>query len=443
LASGEFIMQCNQRPIALTAVLAVVAMIALGARVARAGEGDKVIYNFNLKAGFSPGPGLIIDAEGHLYSTTAGYIQTSPCNSTNPRCGTVFELSLGPDGRWMEKNLHNFGGDDGATPNGGPIFDSAGNLYGATQYGGPGSCSNGYVTVGCGVVFELRRSPDAVWIEKVLHVLTGPDGLYPSGALTFDAAGNLYGAAASGGSGTCPGYNGNPSGCGVIFELTPTSSGAWTEHILHSFADDGTDGTYPNGGLIFDSAGSIFGTTHEGGAYDQGTVFEMMPNGSGRWVEKVLYSFGATGSDGTEPSAGLVFDTAGNLYGGTSSGGVSNSGTVFELKHTVDGTWREALLHQFGGIGYGGGPFASLVFDSSGNLYGTTVYGGYSDYGMAFELSPTELGDWQLNVLFNFTGYAYKGEYPGSLVFDASGNIYCPTEGGGSQGMGTVVEIRR
>lgn len=429
-----------KRPIALTAVLAVVAMITLGAKVARAGEGDKVIYNFNLKAGFFPGPGLIIDAEGHLYGTTVGEIQTSPCNNTNPKCGTVFELSLGPDGRWMEKNLHNFGGNDGATPNGGPIFDSTGNLYGATQYGGPGSCSNGYVTVGCGVVFELRRSPDAVWVEKLLHVFTGPDGLYPSGALTFDAAGNLYGAAVSGGSGTCPGYNGNPSGCGVIFELTPTISGAWTEHILHSFSADGTDGTDPNGGLTFDSVGNIFGTTYQGGAYDKGTVYEMMPDGSGHWAEKILYSFGSTSTDGANPSTGLVLDTAGNLYGGTAAGGEDDTGTVFKLEHAEDGRWGQIPLHQFG-PSYGGGP-VSLIFGGNGNLYGTNSGGGHFGYGMAFELSPTEGGDWPISVLFNFTGYAYNGEYPGSLVFAPSGNIYCPTGGGGSQGYGTVFEIQ-
>jgi uncharacterized repeat protein (TIGR03803 family) len=435
-------MRIKQHSIGRTAVLAIFATvlsITLAPTAALAGEGDKVIYNFNLKAGFEPGPGLIIDAEGHLYSTTAGYIQTSPCDSTNPKCGTVFELSRGADGKWMEKNLHNFGGDDGATPYGGPISDSAGNLYGATQHGGPGLCY-GYIRVGCGVVYELKRSPDAVWTEKVLHVFTGPDGVFPSGALTFDAAGNLYGAAGSGGSGTCPSYNGDPMGCGVIFELTPTGSGAWTEHVLYSFDNNGADGTYPNGGLIFDAAGNIFGTTYEGGAYDKGTVFEMTRDG--RWTERILYSFGATSTDGTNPYAGLVLDSAGNLYGDTASGGVNDAGTVFELKHAEDGTWGEALLHQFGGVPHGGGPAVSLIFDGSGNLYGTDSGGGDFGYGSAFELSPTESGVWQINVLFNFTGYAYNGEYPGSLVFDSSGNIYCPTSGGGSQGFGAVVEIR-
>jgi uncharacterized repeat protein (TIGR03803 family) len=139
---------------------------------------------------------------------------------------------------------------------------------------------------------------------------------------------------------------------------------------------------------------------------------------------------------------GLTFDTAGNLYGGTLSGGVSDAGTVFELRHTTEGTWREELLHQFGGISFDCGPFASLVFDSSGDLYGTTVCSGHSSSGMAFELSPTERGVWQLNDLFNFSGYAYNGEYPGSLVFDSSGHIFCPTGSGGSQGMGAVVELR-
>jgi uncharacterized repeat protein (TIGR03803 family) len=263
--------------------------------------------------------------------------------------------------------------------------------------------------------------------------------LYPSGALTFDAAGNLYGAALSGGSGACPGYNGNPSGCGVIFELTPTSSGPWTEHILHSFTADGTDGIDPNGGLTFDSAGNIFGTTSQGGANDKGTVFEMMPDAGGRWAEKILYNFGATSMDGTSPSTALAFDTAGNLYGGTAAGGADDTGTVFELEHAENGTWREVPLHQFG-PSYGGGP-VSLIFDGNGNLYGTNSGGGHFGYGMAFELSPSQGRDWQITVLFNFTGFDYNGEYPGSLVFDASGNIYCPTGGGGTQGYGTVFEI--
>ena len=160
------------------------------------------------------------------------------------------------------------------------------------------------------------------WNEKVLHNFgSGADGNYPPAGLIRDAAGNLYGTTLYGGA-----HN-----YGTVFELSASAGGGWTETVLHSFNNDGTDGWYPQAGLIFDAAGNLYGTTARGGAYTYyGTVFELSPNGSGGWTETVLHSFG-NGADGVFPFAGLTFDAAGDLYGTTYLGGTYDEGTVFEL----------------------------------------------------------------------------------------------------------------
>jgi uncharacterized repeat protein (TIGR03803 family) len=428
----------SKTPRALFSIAAILLMLATAATTASAGDPEKVIYSFNNRNGFAPS-GLVLDTAGNLYGTTSGEILTSPCTGTNPRCGTVFELSHRPDGSWTEKNLVNFDGDSGSTPLAGLVFDSAGNLYGTTEYGGPGPCY-GYIRLGCGVVFELIPSAGGVWTEKVLYIFTGPNGAYPSSALTLDATGNLYGSTYLGGGGTCMWRLGIPTGCGIIFELTPTSRGFWTEHVLHTFANDGADGIGSYGSVNFDNSGNIYGTTSLGGAYNQGTVFELTADESG-WNEQVLFSFGATSADGSEPAAGLVIDSAGNLYGDTLGGGVNNAGTVFELKQAEDGTWKEALLYQFGQRFPGGNPSAGLVLSNGGNLYGTAPYAGIYGDGIAFELSRAQGEDWQMNVLHDFL-YDDDGRYPNGVVFDTSGNIYCPTLEGGQRDLGTVVEMR-
>jgi uncharacterized repeat protein (TIGR03803 family) len=412
--------------------------LSIAAATALAGESERVIYSFGDRVGFAPS-GLVIDAAGNLYGTTSAEVLVSPCTGTNPRCGTVFELSRGPDGGWVESDLLSFDGNDGSTPYGSLTIDSAGNLYGTTQYGGPGPCW-GYIRLGCGVVFELTPSSAGGWTEKVLYIFVGSNGAYPVGSLTLDAAGNIYGAASGGGSGTCTSRIGVPSGCGLIFELTPTISGFWTEHVLHNFANDGVDGIEPYSGVTFDSLGNLYGTTFNGGTYDQGTVFEMLPNGSG-WNEEVLYSFGATSGDGMQPDASLLFDADGNLYGETFDGGIQNAGTIFELRRRSGGSWSEALLYQFGRRFGLGNPGGGLEFGSDGNLYGTDAYADPYGTGIAFELSPISGGDWQLNVLHEFLSYPGDGLYPNSLVLDPFGKIYCSTNGGGSHDFGAIVEI--
>jgi uncharacterized repeat protein (TIGR03803 family) len=344
------------------------------------GWSETVLHNFQYSEGGSPANqgGLIFDAAGNLYGIgndggAYGY-------------GTVWELTPNPGGEWTATVLHDFsyGGKDGYLPSGSLIFDAAGNLYGTTNWGGTGQCLSEADLVGCGTVFELSPKSGGGWSEKVLHSFgLGTDGTFPVGGLVFDAAGNLYGVTYEGGTGSClrTGY----PGCGIVFELLPEAGGRWAERVLHYF--NLTDGGWPVGSLIFDAVGNLYGMTNGGGAYDFGTAYELMPGPKGGWGEKILHNFNQSGVSGAAPYAGLIFDSAGNLYGTTSTCGAAGSGTAFELRPTTSGPWTEWVLHAFGsGSKDGVNPVDSLTFDAVGNLYGTTIAGGASSYGTAFEI---------------------------------------------------------
>ena len=237
----------------------------------------------------------------------------------------------------------------------------------------------------------------------------------------------------------------------AFVSVTLLVTGTWgAEKKLHNFIRNGTDGIYPSAGLIFDTDGNLYGTTYGGGDYYRGTVFEMTPNGSGGWTEKKLHNFG-NGTDGANPQDDLIFDAAGNLYGTTGEGG-SNAcggpgcGTAFELMSDGGGTWTEKRLHNFGNGTDGVYPYGALIFDADGNLYGTT-YGGGSNActgfgcGVAFEMTPNGSGGWTEKKLHNF-GSGTDGANPSaSLIFDAEGNLYGTTTYGGSHNGGTVFEI--
>jgi uncharacterized repeat protein (TIGR03803 family) len=327
--------------------------------------------------------------------------------------------------------LYNFQGihtkkADGANPQGGVISDSAGNLYGTTLYGG--SCT--YDTrQGCGIVYELSPSSTG-WKETVLYTFTGEaDGAYPNGNLVFDGKGNLFGTASAAGSSTAC-----SNGCGVIFELSPKSGGGWTQSVIYAFSGQ-PDGAAPGGGLIFDAAGNLYGSTSNGGAdacgIGCGTIFELSPASGGGWTESILYAFPSTGV-GLYPVGGLVMDASGTLYGVTSEGGSTTCnpgvgcGTVFRLAN-VSGTWEFGLLYTFEGP-RGATPLNRPVFDAAGNLYDTTAYGGATQNGVVFELSPTAVGQWKQTLLHVFDGDS-NGFYPGALTIDASGNIYGTSNG--------------
>jgi uncharacterized repeat protein (TIGR03803 family) len=415
----------------LVLLSALMANIFALATLASAQYTETTIYNFGAIANDtnSPSVGLIRDAAGNLYGTSnlGGTLQ-----------GTAFELSFS-GGSWTETILHNFGSvsGDGVQASGGLLMDSSGNLYGVTQAGGANNQ---------GTVYELSPSSSG-WTETILYSFAGnPDVREPNGSLIFDAAGNLYGTSFEGGGGT----NANCfDGCGTVFELSPSSSG-WTEKIIYAFTG-GADGMSPGGNLLFDSAGALYGSAAFGGTVvgagcfeGCGTVFRLTP-ASGTWRFARLFNF--QGPVGGAAPLWLVFDAAQNIYGVASAGGSGcpgnlGCGTIFELtRQTSPGPWKETVLHSFTELHDGGEPGAGLVFDSSGNLFGSAVFGGNGNLGTVWELSPTAHGPWKLTQLYSF-GDGTTGSRPNSgVIIDPSGNLYGTTQQGGQFDRGTVFEL--
>jgi len=350
----------------------------------------------------------------------------------------IVVAALAPDAWALSKykTLHKFTrGADGYSSYGGLIFDQVGNLYGTTGSGGASDE---------GTVFKLTPDSDGRWTEAVIHSFGGGnDGVAPAGTLTFDSAGNLYGTTVAGGA--------NRSG--TVFQLTPNSDGSWTESVLYSFCSLSgcRDGAVPSYSLIFDDAGSLYGTTGEGGSNSNsgcnngcGNVFKLAPNLDGSWTESVLYSFCSVNGcrDGSTPFAGVIFDKAGNLYGTTYSGGSSVSGTAFKLAPNLDGSWTESVLYSFcsvQGCPDGGGPLDSLISDQAGNLYGTTEFSSFA--GVVFQLAPNADGSWKEKVLHNFKG-GRDGTTPyAPLTLNEAGNLYGTTWEGGRGGVGVVFKL--
>ena len=412
-------MRNQKRSATLTVVLAILVGTVLTQTHAVAGE--KILHNFNNNGtdGYSPQAGLVFDGSGNLYGTTdlGGSLNS----------GTVFELSPAKSGGWAERVLFNFYRiKPGVFPRASLILDSAGNLYGTTYEAGIYSG---------GTAFELIRQPNGRWMEKVLcdlggHVDGTINGALPFAGLVFDATGNLYGTTHAGG----------PHADGIVFELTPAADGSWTESVPHFFTGPTEDGYGPVSNLILDSSGNLYGTAPNGGAYRAGIVFELSPVGDGTWTETILHNFQKGVGDGFQPYGGLIFDNAGNLYG-TTGGGGATAGTVYELSPKGDGTWSEKVLHAFGQGADGKSPGATLVTDAAGNLYGTTGSGGAFGGGTVFRLTPAGDGSWTEKVLHSF-GNGIDGKTPvGSLIFDGTGNLYGVTAGGGKYGFGMVFEI--
>jgi len=209
--------------------------------------------------------------------------------------------------------------------------------------------------------------------------------------------------------------------------------------VLYGFAG-GTDGATPYAEVTFDASGDLYGTTYSGGAFSAGTVFELVPSSGGTWTESVLYSF-TGGSDGANPYGGLIFDPSGNLYGTSFYGGASGVGVVYKLTPNSDGTWTESVLHTFTGGQDGGNPnIGNLTFDPAGNLFGTTRYGGGSGAGVVYKLTPNSDGTWTESVLYTFTG-GQDGAYPsGTLIFGPAGRLFGNANNGGV-GLGNVFKL--
>jgi uncharacterized repeat protein (TIGR03803 family) len=304
------------------------------------------------------------------------------------------------------------------------VADASGNLYGTASNGGA-------YQHGC--VFELSPNSDGTWNEATLHTFSGPDGQFPSARLTFDRSGNLYGTAEGGGT-----YNG-----GVAFELSPSANGEWVESVLYNFGN-GEDGAGPDAELVFDNQGSLFGTTLGGGARRGGTVFRLAL-GSNGWTETILYDFPASvgGPDGDIPAGGVVLYPGGRLYGATGFGGAYGSGAVYELSPSGTG-YSEQLIFNFQSSN-GLEPNSSLVMDSKGRLYGTTLSGGIG-WGNVFRMTRGTAGTWTEQVLHNFGGSSgANGFYPvGPVCLDRFGNVYVATMSGGGPypAYGTVHVLR-
>lgn len=368
----------------MVAVLSVLLLVA--AHPAQA-QTETVLYSFTCQPGCNALTGVIVDKEGNLYGTTQQI-----------GSGIVFKLT--PSGTLT--TFYHFCSVSAACPDGqypyaGLALDSKGNLYGTTENGG---------AEGVGTVFKLTPSGT----ETVLYSFTcQTDGCFPQAGVVLDSKGNLYGATPFGGA----------SASGNLFKLTP--SGKFT--TLYSFcsAPNCSDGSYPYAGVVLDKSDNLYGTTYEGGAYGFGTVFKVTPSGT----ETVLHSFDANGEDGFYPQAGAILDSKDNVYGTTNLGGKTGVGAVYEV--TASGT--ETILHSFNAGADGFFPYAGLVFDKNGNLYGTTQYGGSSDLGTVFELTPKGVE----TVLHSFVHNGTDGSLPlyGSLSIDKSGNLYGTTSTGG------------
>lgn len=395
----------------------------------------------------SPQGALLMGGSGTLFGT-AGFGGTR-------NLGAVFALSppAGNAAGWQKTLLHSFNGRDGSFPTGKLLQDRNGVLYGTTTLGGPQGV-NGY-----GAVYALMppASGQTSWTEKMLYAFKGvgsADGANPGSGLIADASGVLYGTTGSGGTAT----SGNSLGNGTVFELVPPAHGesAWTETVLYRFT--GPDGATPEGALLADKSGTLYGTTYVGGSAGEGTVFSLSPpagKGTG-WTATVLHSFNASvGNDGAIPGAEqLVQDGAGALYGTTTQGGLNNDGAVFKLAPPAAGgtVWTETLVHSFTGAD-GTSPSVGLLAGHHGTLYGVTAQGGDlsacqsffgTGCGTVFKLVPSAGGtSWTTRVLHVFEpAYGRDGSGPASaLIRDRTGNLFGATAGGGFGNGGVVFEL--
>jgi uncharacterized repeat protein (TIGR03803 family) len=251
--------------------------------------------------------------------------------------------------RWTESILYSFAERDEAFPVEGLIMDAAGNLYGTLSVSG--------------AVFELSPSGGG-WTERLIYSF---DNTVLAG-LTMDSSGNIFGVTSQ-----------------FAFELSPDGNGSWNPTVIHRFRD----GVEPNGTLVLDKAGNLYGTTHAGGSKNAGTIYELIRQKQGEWIGRTLYLF-KDGRDGRSP-IGIVFDAAGNIYGATTFGGeighISSDGTIFELVPVGNGRYREKVLWTFNNR-YGRTPVANVILDDAGNLYGTADGGGSGGYGVVFEVTP-------------------------------------------------------
>jgi uncharacterized repeat protein (TIGR03803 family) len=353
--------------------------------VSGGGWNETVLYSFvGGTGGQQPQSKLVFDAAGNLYGTAWG-------GSTGQ--GVVYKLTPGKNG-WQQTILHTFtGGSDGGIPTSGVAIDAAGSLYGTTSGGGKSVC---FSSAACGVVYKLSFVSGMGWKETVLHSFSDKDGAGPRATPLLDASGNLYGTTPYGGWVSQKGFCGM-LGCGVVYKLSRVTGG-WKESVLHTFVSGPSDGAAPAAGLVSDAAGNLYGATTGGGSWmicgngsGCGVVFELSPNSTGSWSENILHRF--NGRDGSNPYATPALDTSGNIYGTAGSGG-NGFGTAYELSPSSSG-WVFNTIFNFNGFAGGWASSYSFVLDNGGNLYGASAAGGTSNNndcvdacGLVFKLTP-------------------------------------------------------
>ncbi len=404
--------------------LASVFLLLMNTTPAALAQTFTVLHDFTSADGSTSLGTLLLDKAGNLYGTMQ-YGAYGTCNYT----GSAFQLKPTKSG-WFLSTIHCFdaplGGDDGAFPinHGGLIIGPDGSFYGTTEEGGIEAQSG---TSSLGVVFKLSPPPRACltalcpWTATVLYKFKdSPDGSYPHSNVAFDREGNIYGTTFEGGS----------VGYGSVFKLAK-SGGGWTESTLTSFPCC----AFPEGGVAIDSSGNLYGVMRNTSQSPYGVVFQLMPSGSG-WTRNILYRF-TNGDDGGSPVGGLIFDQAGNLYGSTGSGGSGHGGTVFQLSPS-GGAWTFTTIYSLHG---NGGPQSSLAMDEAGNLYGTTLYDGAYGGGSVFKLTRSG-GGWTYSSLYDFYAGGYGGFNPvGGVTLDSKGNLYGTTTQGGADGYGTIFQV--
>jgi uncharacterized repeat protein (TIGR03803 family) len=339
------------------------------------------IQEFTGNSGVYPEGTLVIGSGGVLYGTCHN-------GGNDNDYGTAFSLTppASPGGAWSGAVIWDFATGYGNQPIAGMVIGKGGVLLGTTSVDS--------------TVYELipPASSGGAWTYHDVHIFTGypSDGNIPDGGVVIGKDGVLYGTTNRGGSSYCSGAS---PGCGTVFSVTPPSSpdAAWTETVLHNFNNDGTDGFYPEAGVVVGANGVLYGTTYEGGTDNYGTVFSLTPPASpgGAWTETILHSF-AGGSDGANPEASVVIGRHGVLYGTTYGGGAAGEGTIFSLTPPASpgGSWTETVLYAFSGVD-GAGPTAPVVIGSGGVLYGTAELGGShvcgglgNGCGTVFSLTP-------------------------------------------------------
>ena len=413
-------MQRNDPHLVLRRLCAVLFLTLLATSYTATAQNFKLLHSFDCTTGAcEPYGGMAFDASGNLYGTTPGGGDAD---------AAIFKLTAS-GGRWTYTLLYTLTLAEGSAIAASLAIDHSGNLYGTSINGGAHDV---------GSVFEL--SPDALtpggWTLQVLHSFLNShaDGQGPWDKVILDKVGNVYGTTRDGGA---------ESAGGVVFELTRGLPGDWTEDILYDFPFY-KRGCCPYAELIFDAAGNLYGTTPGGGTGSgDGVVFKLTHTASG-WKETLLHSF--QGTDGSQPTGGLVLDAEGNLYGTTAEGGKNASGTVFKLAPAASGPWKETILYDFPLFKNGGGPASTLVLDKAGNLYGASV-GGIgpcpSGCGVVFKLSPDSNNKWKYTVLHRFTDATNDGaEVFSGVVFDKTGkHLYGTTAFGGTYNQGVVYEI--